>query len=107
MKLRLNKFTLLLAGIVLFGSCKRDLDINRNPDAIPDSQSPIAQLLTDAQVNIGFEGGSDLFRYATLIMQQMSGAASQPNQTWEYYRHNITGSDENNLWGSMNDHKAR
>lgn len=102
MKLRFNKLTVLLAGIVLFGSCKRDLDINKNPDAIPDSNSPIAQLLTSAQVNLGFEGGSDLFRYTTEIAQQMSGFASQPNQTYEYYRHNITGSDQNNLWGSMN-----
>jgi len=88
-------------GIVVLGSCKSDLNINRDPDRIPDSQSPIAQVLTSAEVNLGFEGGSDLFRYATLIMQQMSGAASQPNQTFDYYRHNITGSDENNLWGSM------
>ena len=102
MKLRLNKLTVLLAGIVLFGSCKKDLDINKDPDRIPDSNSPIAQLLTSAQVNLGFEGGSDLFRYTTEIAQQMSGFASQPNQTYEYYRHNITGSDQNNLWGSMN-----
>ena len=102
MKLRLNKLTILLAGIVLFGSCKKDLDINKDPDRIPDSNSPIAQLLTSAQVNLGFEGGSDLYRYTALIAQQMSGFASQPNQTYEYYRHNITGSDQNNLWGSMN-----
>ncbi len=102
MKLRLNKFTVLLAGIVLFGSCKKDLNINKDPDRILDSNSPIAQLLTSAQVNLGFEGGSDLYRYSTLLIQQMSGYASQPNQTYDYYRHNITGSDLNNLWGSMN-----
>ena len=34
-------------------------------------------------------------------MQQMSGAASQPNQTYEYYRHNVTGSDLNNVWSSI------
>jgi hypothetical protein len=34
-------------------------------------------------------------------MQQMSGEASQPNQTYEYYRYNIQGSDENNVWGSI------
>ena len=65
------------------------------------TNSPIAQLLTSAQVNLGFEGGSDLFRYATEIMQQMSGEASQPNQTYEYYRYNITGSDQNNVWSSI------
>jgi hypothetical protein len=34
-------------------------------------------------------------------MQQMSGGASQPNQTYEYYRHNVTGSDLNNVWSSI------
>lgn len=91
----------LFAGVLWLGSCKKALDINKNPNAIPDSNSPVAQLLTSAQVNLGFEGGSDLFRYTTEIMQQMSGAASQPNQTWEYYRYKILGSDLNNLWGSI------
>ena len=77
------------------------MDINKDPERLPDSNSPLAQLLSSAQVEIGFEGGSDLFRYATVIMQQMSGEASQPNQTYEYYRYNIQGSDENNVWGSI------
>jgi hypothetical protein len=92
---------LLFSGVLILGSCKKKLDINYDPDRIPDSNSPIPQLLTSAQVNLGFEGGSDLFRYATLIMQHMSGGASQANQTWEYYRYNITGSDQNNVWGSI------
>jgi hypothetical protein len=102
MKLSYFKIMMFFTGVVTISSCKKFLDINKNPDALPDSNAPIAQLLTSAQVNLGFEGGSDLFRYTTLIMQQMSGEASQPNQTYEYYRYNITGSDENNVWGSMN-----
>lgn len=101
MKLRYIKILMLFCGIVFAISCKKLMDININPDAIPDSNSPVAQLLTSAQVNLAFEGGSDLYRYTTLIMQQMSGAASQPNQSFEYYRHNITGSDENNVWSSI------
>src|SRR5260221_7057281 len=101
MKLRYIKILFVLGGIVTITSCKKYFDINKNPDAIPDSNSPIAQLLTSAQVNLGFEGGSDLYRYSTVIMQQMSGEASQPNQTYEYYRYNITGSDENNVWSSI------
>jgi hypothetical protein len=77
------------------------LDINTDPDRILSTNIPFAQLLTSAQVNLGFEGGSDLFRYSTQIMQQMSGQASQPNQTWEYGRYNITGSDQNNVWSSI------
>jgi len=101
MKLRYLKIFLLFSGIVAVSSCKKKMDINYDPDRLPDSNSPIAQLLTSAQVNLGFEGGSDLYRYSTLIMQHMSGGASQANQTWEYYRYNITGSDQNNVWGSI------
>lgn len=101
MKLKYFKLIMFFSGILIVSSCKKQLDINFDPDRLPDSNSPIEQLLTSAQVNLGFEGGSDLFRYTTLIMQQMSGGASQPNQTFEYYRHNITGSDLNNVWSSM------
>lgn len=100
MKLNSLKIAIVFSGIVAISSCKKMLDINKDPDRIPDSNSPIAQLLTSAQVNIGFNGGSDLFRYITEIMQQMSGGASQPNQTYEYGRYNITGSDVNNVWAS-------
>ncbi len=102
MKLRYFKLIMVFAGIAGISSCKKFMDINKNPDALPDSNAPIAQLLSSAQVNLGFEGGSDLYRYTTLIMQQMSGEASQPNQTYDYYRYNITGSDENNVWSSIN-----
>ncbi len=96
------KYILLVAGAFTIGSCNKKFDININPDALLDSKAPVEQLLTSAQVNLAFEGGSDLFRYSTLIMQQMSGGSAQPNQTYEYGRYNITGSDQNNLWSSMN-----
>lgn len=83
------------------GSCKKMMDINQDPDRIIDTNPPMEQLLPSAQVNLAFEGGSDLYRYTTQIMQQMSGQASQPNQTYEYGRYNITGSDQNNVWGSI------
>ncbi len=101
MKLNFLKIAIVFSGIVAISSCKKLLDINKDPDRIPDSNSPIPQLLTSAQVNIGFSAGSDLFRYIAEIMQQMSGGASQPNQTYEYGRYNITGSDLNNVWGSI------
>ncbi|MDQ3682835.1 MAG: SusD/RagB family nutrient-binding outer membrane lipoprotein [Bacteroidota bacterium] len=91
----------ILAGLVVFSSCKKFLDINTDPDRILESNPPIAQLLTSAQLNLAFEAGSDLFRYTSLIVQHMSGQASQPNQTYEYDRYNITGSDENNTWSSI------
>ena len=102
--MQFNKIKILigLSGTLLISSCNKTLDINKDPDRLPtEGNNPIPQLLTSAQVNLAFENGSDLFRYVTLIMQQMSGGASQPNQTYEYYRHNITGSDINNVWSSM------
>ena len=102
MKFRYFKIlSLAIAGIVLATSCKKFLDINKDPDRIPANNPPLAQLLTSAQMNLSFEGGSDLYRYSALIAQQMSGQASQPNQTYEYDRYNITGSDLNNVWGSI------
>jgi hypothetical protein len=95
------KIIFIFSGIVLISSCKKFLDINQDPDRIPSSNAPIPQLLTSAQMNLAFEGGSDLFRFASLITQQMSGQASQPNQTYEYDRYNITGSDQNNVWSSI------
>lgn len=87
--------------IICLSSCKKFLDINTDPDNIPASNPPVAQLLTSSQVNLAFEGGSDLFRYSSLIAQQLSGQASQPNQTYEFSRYNITGSDVNNVWSSI------
>ena len=101
MKKRYLKLILFFTGILTLGSCKKMMDINTDPDRLASTTSLYPQLLTSAQVNLGFEGGSDLYRYTTEIMQQMSGQASQPNQTYEYYRYNITGSDQNNVWGSM------
>jgi hypothetical protein len=102
MKFRYIKMlALAITGIVLASSCKKFLDINKDPDRIPSNNPPLAQLLTSAQMNLAFEGGSDLYRYSTLIAQQMSGQASSPNQTYEYDRYNIAGSDMNNVWGSI------
>src|SRR5436190_23179196 len=101
MKKRYLKLILFFTGILTLGSCKKMMDINTDPDRLASTTSLYPQLLTSAQVNLGFEGGSDLYRYTTEIMQQMSGQASQPNQTYEYYRYNIKGSDENNVWSSI------
>ncbi len=101
MKRTYIKVVFLSLGIFSVTSCKKYLDINTDPDSISDA--PLAQLLTSAQVSLGFEGGSDLFRFSTLIAQQMSGQPAVANaQTFDFDRYNISGSDENNVWGSMN-----
>ena len=97
------KFALFfLIGTIALASCKKYLDINTDPDNIVSTNAPLPQLLTSAQVNVGFEGGSDLYRYSNIISQKVSGQASQPNQTYEYDKYNITGSDLNNVWSSLN-----
>jgi hypothetical protein len=83
---------------MLLGSCKKYLDINTDPDRIPASNPPVEQLLTNAQINQANDAGGDFWRYSGLIVQYISGQASQPNQTYEYGRYNITGSDQDNLW---------
>ena len=89
-------------GAIMLVSCKKYLDINTDPDNIVSTNAPLPQLLTSAQVNVAFEGGSDLYRYSNIISQKVSGQASQPNQTYEYDKYNITGSDLNNVWSSLN-----
>lgn len=91
----------LFVGAIFFTtSCNDYLDINVDPNSVSDA--PIEQLLTSVTANVGFTGGSDLNRYASLIVQQYSGQGSgATTQTQEYERYNIAGSDVNNLWNSM------
>jgi Starch-binding associating with outer membrane len=92
---RFFKYSFLLAGLAVSSvSCKDYLDVNKDPNAVLDA--PIEQLFTSATVSVGFFAGSDLNRYGALIAQQWSGTL--PNQTGEYERYNITGTDVNNSW---------
>ena len=100
-KLNLSVFLLFVISITIT-SCEKYLDINTDPDNIPSTNAPLPQLLTSAQVNVAFEGGSDLFRFSNLLSQQITGQVSQPNQTYDYDRYQITGSDLNNVWTSLN-----
>jgi hypothetical protein len=96
---KINVMILAAALVSLtLGSCKKYLDINTDPDRIPATNPPAAQLLTNAQINQANDVGGDLWRYSGLIVQYVSGQASQPNQTYEYGRYNISGSDNNNIW---------
>lgn len=90
------KYTLMSLGLLFgLGACKDYLDINQDPNNVLDA--PIEQVYTSATVSVGFIAGSDLNRYGALLSQQLSGTL--PNQTGEYERYNISGTDVNNVWG--------
>ncbi len=91
----------LIGGFILFtSSCNDYLDINVDPNSVSDA--PIEQLLTSVTTNVGFTAGSDLNRYAGLIVQQYSGQGSgATTQPQDYERYLIQGSDVNNLWNSL------
>lgn len=83
-------------------SCKKFLDINTDPDRLASEKADIAQLLTSVTSSVGFTGGSDLQRYTALIMQQYSGQSTgAQNQTQDYEKYLLTGSDLNNLFSSI------
>jgi len=90
----------VVIGVLTSSSCKKFYDINKDPDAI--TTGPIEQQLTSLTVNVGFFAGSDLNRYSSLLMQQYSGQSSGANnQTQDYEKYLIQGSDENNAWATM------
>ena len=99
-KIQISLLAFILFAVTL-GSCKKYLDINTDPNRIPASNPPMPQLLTNAQINMANDAGGDFWRYSGLITQYISGQASSPNQTFEYGRYNITGSDNNNLFGNV------
>lgn len=91
------KYSLVLGILALSNvECNQQdyLAINQDPNNVLDA--PIEQVYTSACVSLGFFAGSDLDRYSSLIAQQWSGTL--PNQTGEYERYNISGTDVNNSW---------
>lgn len=91
-------FSIAILAISL-SSCKKYLDINKDPDNILAKQAPLDLLLTNTTVNIGFDGGSDLFRYSALLSQQLSGQTTGgETQTQAFEKYNIQSADVNNQW---------
>jgi len=101
----MKKTLYICALIVLAGSmvsCKKYLDINKDPDSLLEDQVPIQLLLTNVTTNIGFTGGSDLFRYGALLTQQFSGQTTGgETQTQQYEKYLIQSADVNNLFNTI------
>jgi hypothetical protein len=96
-------FITISAAVSLFAlsSCQKWMDINKDGDRIAETAAPIDLLLTNVTVNTGFAGGSDLYRYSNLIMQQFSGQTTGgETQTQQYEKYLLQSADVNNLWGT-------
>ncbi|OKS85758.1 SusD/RagB family nutrient-binding outer membrane lipoprotein [Mucilaginibacter polytrichastri] len=101
--MKINKL-LTCIGFIALGtfvqSCNKFVDVNTNPSTLTDVSIP--QLLPSITVNVGYMGGSDLFRYGGLMVQQFSGQTTNASTTFrEYERYNINNSDVNNAWSNI------
>lgn len=100
MKSYLNLIRLgLLGTIITISGCDKNLDINTSPNAL--TIAPIANVLTNITVNVGFMGGSDIHRFTSLWVQQFAGQGGAGLQTIEYERYNIQSTDVNDLWSTI------
>ncbi len=91
-----------IATVGAFSSCKKYLDINKSPNNIVETAAPMDLLLTNVTINTGFMGGSDMFRYAALLTQQLSGQTTGgETQTQAYEKYLIQSADVNNAWSSF------
>ncbi len=91
-----------ITSLSVFSSCKKYLDVNQSPNNIVETAAPMDLLLTNVTINTGFMGGSDMYRYAALLTQQLSGQTTGgETQTQMYEKYLIQSSDVNNAWGSF------
>jgi len=100
----MKKFKNIILGtaslvLLTVTSCEKYLDINTNPNA--PTSAPIAQVLTNVTVNVGFTGGSDMHRFTSLIVQQFAGNNAPGTQSREYARYLIQPTDVSNLYGVL------
>ncbi len=77
-------------------SCNNWLDVNQSPNAIV--KAPLPQVLTSAQVQLGFNMGSDIHRYSSIIAQHFAGQGNQGVQNRELMGYVIQPTDVNNTF---------
>lgn len=101
MKLLNNKLILSLTLLsLLASSCSDFLEVNDDPDNL--LTAPINNQLTSLTVNLGYWAGSDINRYSLLLTQQYAGQSTgAENQTQIFETYRITGTDFNNLYGTL------
>lgn len=91
-----TKQVLLAAALVGLSACDDYLDVNQSPNAVLLAPSP--NVLVAGQTHLGFLMGSDLYRFSSLIGQQLAGQGGPGIQQAEFDRYSITATDVNNVW---------
>lgn len=77
-------------------SCKKNLDINRDPNNFTDV--PAKQILPSAQVQFAYTLGGDISRITGAFVQHYAGHRGQP---LEYNQFDVTPASSDGLWSSL------
>jgi hypothetical protein len=91
----------LLIVMILGGTaCKKSFytDVNSNPNVPTSASITPTVLLPSIEAALGYLQGGDLSRFASLNLQQDSGAGRQAQA---FYQYNNTSTDVDNLWGNI------
>ena len=93
-----SRIGIILAVLILFGSCKKWIDEKINDDPNKPKEARLDYILPTAEAGLAYEIGGDLSRPVCQWMQQYSGVA---NQALAYDNYNYTQSDVNNVWVAL------
>ncbi|GAB3789457.1 SusD/RagB family nutrient-binding outer membrane lipoprotein [Spirosoma horti] len=93
MKFIIPKSYLLIPLFLGMGACSKYLDVNVTPNN-PTSVTP-AVLLPGAEAGTAFANSNELNRFASVVVQQLTGASNNP-QAYDVYQTN--GADFGNQW---------
>ncbi len=92
----LYKIGLLLTATTAIVSCKKTLDINKDPNYPTSVEKRL--LLPAAQVQLGYTVGGEISRITGNIVQHYAGHRNQPLQ---YNQYDIGPAESDGLWSSM------
>lgn len=87
---------LVLLSLLIFSSCEKSLDINKDPNYPTDVDKRL--LLPAAQVQLGYTVGGSVNRVTGNIMQHYAGHRNQP---LEYNQYDINPASTDDIWSAM------
>lgn len=86
----------LLVLLVSISSCKKGLDINKDPNNPTDV--PASTILPAAEANLAYTIGGSINRISASVIQHYAGHRGQP---LEYGQYDLTPATTDNIWSSM------